>query len=64
MFLFLEDGGVVLTEHVVALVRLEGETAITMRDGTVRVTGLTPRTLSRRGARFRNGAARRKEWRI
>lgn len=58
--MFLEDDDVVLMEHVVALVRLEGETAITMRDKTVRTTGLTPRTLSGRSLRFWNGAAARK----
>jgi hypothetical protein len=57
----LEKDDVVLTEKVVALVRIKGETEILMTDNTVRTTGFTPLTLSRRRARFRNGAARRKE---
>jgi hypothetical protein len=57
----LEDDDVVLTENVVVLVRLKGETEILMADRTVKTTGFTPLTLSRRGARFRSGAARRKE---
>jgi hypothetical protein len=64
LFLFLEDDDVVLTEHVVALVRLEGKTAIVMRDGTLKTTRFSPRTLSRRSARFKGGAARRKERQI
>jgi hypothetical protein len=52
VFLLLEEGDVVLMDKVVALVRGDGETAILMRDDTVKATCFTPTTLNRRSEKF------------
>ena len=57
MFLLLEDNDVILTENIVALVRREGRTVITFRDGKTRESAFTPMTLGRRSARFTRGIA-------
>ena len=57
MFLLLEDNDVILLENIVALVRREGRTVITFRDGKTRESAFTPLTLGRRSARFARGMA-------
>jgi hypothetical protein len=52
VFLLLEEDDAVFLGNVTALIRGDGETAILMRDNTVRATGFTPLTLKRRGERF------------
>ena len=61
MFLLLEEENTVLTDNIVALIRGDGETAILMRDNTVRVTGFTPQTLERRSRKFWDDAKKWKE---
>jgi hypothetical protein len=60
VFLPLEDGEVILTEEIVALVRSGGHTAITLRGGKERESVFTPATLGKRASRFVRGH----EWRI
>ena len=52
MFLLLEEDDIILLDKVTALVRGDGETAILMRDNTVRATGFTPLTLQKRSEKF------------
>lgn len=61
MFLLLEEGDVVCLERVVALVREQNETAVLMRDDTVRATGFTPITLRKRSEKFWRDATQWKE---
>jgi hypothetical protein len=59
LFLQIEDNDVILMENIVALVRMEGRTVITLGDGGIRESSLTPPTLDRRSSRFvRGGGAR------
>jgi hypothetical protein len=53
LFLLLEDGGVILMEKIVALVRHDGKTTITLRDNSARESAFTPMTLDRRRGRLR-----------
>jgi hypothetical protein len=60
LFLFLEDGNVVILENVVALVRQEGGTRIVLSGGEERESGFTPLVIDRRsrnlnGGNLRNG---------
>jgi hypothetical protein len=52
VFLLLEEDDAVFLGNVTALIRGDGETAILMRDNTVRATGFTPLTLKRRAEKF------------
>ncbi|MDR3254244.1 MAG: hypothetical protein LBT31_01580 [Synergistaceae bacterium] len=52
MFLLLEEDDAVFLGSVTALIRGEGETAILMRDNTVRATGFTPLTLKKRSEKL------------
>ena len=52
MFLLLEDGGVILMDNIVALVRHGGRTTITNRDNSARESAFTPATLDRRSSRL------------
>lgn len=52
LFLLLEEDDIVCMENVVALIRDGNETAILMRNDTVRATGFTPPTLRKRSERF------------
>jgi hypothetical protein len=52
LFLLLEEDDIVFLDRVIALVRGDGETAIFMRDNTVRATGFTPLTLRRRSEKL------------
>lgn len=61
MFLLLEEDDFICMEKVVALIREGKETAVLMRDNTVRATGFTPATLRRRSEKFWNDAIRWKE---
>jgi hypothetical protein len=54
LFLFLEDGNIVILENVVALVRRDGRTHITLRGGDERESGFTPLVIDRRSRRFAN----------
>jgi hypothetical protein len=53
LFLLLEGSDIILTENIVALVRQEGRTKITLRDNSVRESSFTPLTLKKRSARER-----------
>lgn len=55
MFLPLEENDVILTEKIVALVRREGVTHITLSDGGCRESVFTPATLGGRIARLERG---------
>ena len=61
VFLLLEEEDIVCLERVVALVREGSETAILMRDDTVRATGFTPMTLRKRSEKFWRDATQWKE---
>lgn len=61
LFLLLEEDDVVCMDNVVALIRDGNETAILMRDDTVRATGFTPTTLRKRSERFWQDGVQRKE---
>ena len=60
MFLPLEDNDVILTENIVALVRREGVTLITLSDGGGRESVFTPSTLGGRIARLERGVPGRR----
>ena len=59
MFLLLEDNDVIRMDYVVALVRSEGRTTITLGDNSVKESVFTPATLDRRSSRFTRGTADR-----
>ena len=52
MFLLLEDGGVILMDNIVALIRHEGATVITRRDNSALESAFAPATLDRRSSRL------------
>jgi hypothetical protein len=55
LFLFLEYGGVILMDKVVALVREDGRTKILLRDNSAAESGFTPQVLEERGRGFLGG---------
>jgi hypothetical protein len=61
LFLLLEGDDVVLCEKAAALVRVNGETAVVMADGDLRVSVFVPATIGRRSERFWNDATRWRE---
>jgi hypothetical protein len=60
LFLFLEDGNIVISENVVALVRQDGVTRVVFSDGHERESGFTPLVIDRRSANFMDGGKLRK----
>jgi hypothetical protein len=61
VFLLLEEDDMVFLDKVTALIRGDGETAILMRDDTVRATGFTPLTLQRRSEKFWRNCLRKEQ---